>query len=121
MTYRILGTATALMVSATAAFAQQPAAMTFRLTPGDRNPSSCAAADASMSRVHTVTVAGDVATIKSNGGISDKAKSAGPGKYATRFSLSGLTLDITVDTSASPATLTAAETKLGCKWTGTAS
>ncbi|HEY6982611.1 hypothetical protein [Reyranella sp.] len=43
-----------------------------------------------------------------------------PGIYRTRWSLSGLTYDIEVNTSGSPATLSVAEPKLGCRWSGKA-
>lgn len=121
---RILFLAGGLMLLGSVGLAQQPAAqtpMTFRLTPGDRNPSACTTADASMSREQHVTVAGDIAVLTSNGGINDKAKQTAPGIYKTRWSAGGITYDIEVNTTASPAQLNVAETKLGCKWSGKAS
>jgi hypothetical protein len=118
MTCRTIALAGALTLLAATSFAQQP--MTFRLETGDRNPSACAQADASMSRPQTVTIANDVATLKSNGGINDKARMVSPRIYRTRWSLSGVTFDIEVNTSGSPATLSVAEPKLGCRWSGKA-
>ena len=108
-----------MILLASGALAQQP--MTFRLAAGDRNPSSCTQADASMSRVQTVTIANNVAVLKSNGGINDSAKMTAPGIYKTKWSLSSITYDIEINTTASPATLSVAEPKIGCKWSGKAS
>lgn len=102
------------------ALAQQPAVYTFRLDKAERNPASCAAADAALSRPQTVTVGDGVATLKSNGGINDRAKMVKPGIYQARWSLSGVNYDIEVDTTASPATLAVSERNLGCKWSGKA-
>jgi hypothetical protein len=119
MNHRSFLLATATTVAATAALAQQP--LIFRLGASDRNPGSCDAADASMSRLQSVTIAGDAAQIKSNGGINDVAKMVSPGVYRTKWRLGGITYDIEVDTTTSPATLSVAEPKLGCRWSGSAS
>lgn len=121
MINRSLAFAATLALIGSAAYAQQPAEMSFRLTAGDRNPSACIGADASMSRVQTVTIVGDMAVLKSNGGINDKAKQASPGIYKTKWSAGGFTYDIEVNTTVSPKILTVAEAKLGCKWAGNAS
>ena len=110
----------ALGTFATVSFAQQPAQpMTFRLA-AERNPTSCAGLDAALSRTQTVTIANDVAILKSNGGINEKAKMTAPDAYKTTWSASGATLDIEVNTTASPVTLLVTESKLGCKWVGKA-
>jgi len=110
----------ALLVSlASAALAQAP--MSFRLEKNDRNPSSCSGGDAAMSRPQSVTIANNVAAIKSNGGINDNAKMLSPGLYRTRWAAGGVTYEIEINTTASPATMTVAEPKLGCKWSGKAS
>lgn len=120
MKTRLVLLSAALATLATASLAQQPAQpMTFRLSAG-RNPASCSGLDAALSRPQTVTIANDVAILKSNGGINDKAKMTAPGVYKTKWSASGATLDIEVNTTASPATLLVTEPKLGCKWSGKA-
>ena len=111
--------AAAIASFAAVAIAQQ--AMSFRLEKSDRNPSSCAAGDAAMSRPQTVTIANNVAAIKSNGGINDNAKMTSAGIYSTKWSAGGITYEIEVNTTTSPATLSVAEPKLGCKWSGNAS
>ena len=73
-----------------------------------------------MSRPQTVTIADNVATIKSNGGINDKAKMVSAGIYRTKWSLGTITYDIEINASAKPATISVAEPKLGCKCSGTA-
>lgn len=124
MRYRSLIMTAAIAMVATSAFGQQPTAFSVRLEKGDRNTSACTTLDAAMSRPHTVTITGDTAVVKSNGGIDDKAKQTRPGIYTTKFSVSGglsnATLDIVVDTTVSPPTLTATEAKIGCKWSGKA-
>ena len=104
---------------ASAALAQAP--MAFRLEKNDRNPSSCSAGDAAMSRPQSVTVANNVAAIKSNGGINDNAKMVNPGIYRTKWAAGGITYEIEINTTTSPATMAVAEPKLGCKWSGKAS
>jgi len=96
-------------------------AMSFRLDKSDRNPTSCAGGDAAMSRPQQVTISNDVAIIASNGGINDKAKMVKAGLYHTKWSAGGITYEIDINTTASPATMTVSEPKLGCKWTGNAS
>lgn len=84
------------------------------------NPSACSNIDASMSRVHTVTVMGDKATLKSSGGINDTLKQTAPNIYKTTFSLSGARLDIIANTATTPRTLEAVEPKIGCRWNAVA-
>jgi len=117
MTFRAMALSLVIGMLATSALAQQP--LTFRLKAGDRNPSACLAADPSMSRPQTVTIAGGVATIRSNGGINDTAKLTSPGIYRTKWSLNGITYDIEINASVSPATASVVEPKLGCRWSGT--
>ncbi len=119
MNARIPALAAIMAMVATASFAQQP--MTFRLAAAERNPMSCSQADASMSRPQTVAIAQGVALLTSNGGINDKARLVSPGVYRTRWSSGGITYDIEVNTTTSPATLLVSEPKLGCKWSGKAS
>lgn len=112
-------TLSALFVALTsAALAQE--SMSFRLEKSDRNPTSCSAGDTAMSRPQSVTIANNVAAIKSNGGINDNAKMVNPGIYRTKWAAGGITYEIEINT-ASPATMTVAEPKLGCKWSGKAS
>ena len=118
MNWTMIPMAAAIASLASAAVAQQ--AMSFRLEKSDRNPSSCAAGDAAMSRPQTVTIANNVAAIKSNGGINDNAKMTSAGIYRTKWSAGGITYEIEVNTTTSPATLSVAEPKLGCKWSGKA-
>lgn len=84
------------------------------------NPSACTNIDASMSRVHTVTIMDDKAALKSSGGINDTMKQTQPKVYRTTFSLSGAKLEIVADTSVTPKTLEAVEPKLGCRWSAVA-
>lgn len=84
------------------------------------NPSACTTLDASMSRVHSVTVTGDKAALKSSGGINDTLKQTQPKVYKTTFALSGARLEIVADTAATPKTLEAVEPKLGCRWSAVA-
>lgn len=108
-----------LLISFTfAAMAQ--GAMSFRLEKNDNNPTSCSRGDASMLRPQSVTIENNTAVIKSNGGINDKAKMASPGIYRTKWAMGGITYDIEVNTITTPATMSVAELKLGCKWSGKA-
>ncbi len=116
---RILASAIFFSTLGTATLAQQSAEMMFRLTAGDRNPSACQQVDAAMSRPQSVTIVGDTAVLKSNGGINGTAKQADPGVYKSKWTLANVTFDIEVN--ASTKTLTVAEPKLGCKWSGTSS
>ena len=117
---RTIALATAIAAVAAASVAQQPAAFSVRLEKSDQNPTGCTALDPAMSRQHTVTIVGNTAVVKSAGGIDDVAKQTTPGVYKTKFAISGATLDIVVDTTSSPRTLTATAPRMGCKWTGAA-
>jgi hypothetical protein len=94
----------------------QGAPIQFRLAAAAGNPVTCNNLDASLSRVHTVTLAGDTATIKSAGGIDDTMKQASPRVYKTSFSLGGVTLEVTADAASTPRSLNVVEPKLGCRW-----
>lgn len=98
----------------------QGAPVEFRMVAAQGNPSGCRTLDASMSRVHTVTVTGDKAALKSSGGINDTLKQTQPGIYKTTFSLSGARLEIVANTTVSPKTLEAVEPKIGCHWNAVA-
>ncbi len=97
------------------AFAQDKP-IEFRLAPAESNPVGCRALDPALSRVHTVTRTGNTATIKSAGGVDDTLKQKTPNVYTTVFALSGTRLDVVVDASATPRTLTVVEAQRGCKW-----
>jgi hypothetical protein len=88
----------------------------FRLAQDPKNIQGCTALDASFTRVHTFTIKGGEAEIKSAGGIDDKMKLVRPNVYETVFALSGARLDVVADLSASPKTLTVTEKNRGCKW-----
>ncbi len=113
-------------IAATAAAeagAQSPPAgapIEFRLAAEKSNPMGCISLDASLSRVHAVTLMGDKATLKSAGGINDTLKQTSPGVYKTTFSLGGVRLDVVADASRAPRTLTVAEAQRGCRWNATA-
>lgn len=98
----------------------QTAAIQFRLAAAKGNPSSCMNIDASLSRVHTITLMGDTATIKSAGGVNDKMKQTAPGVYTSSSSLGGTTLVVTANAATQPRTLVVKEPKLGCTWNATA-
>lgn len=102
------------------ALAQQPATYSFRLSASSSNLGTCKELDASMSREHTLTVAGDKAVVKSNGGIDDDLKPAGAGLYRTEFRLGRVTLAVVADVSKSPRTLVVTEPREGCRWSGEA-
>jgi hypothetical protein len=106
-----------LLVGGSAA-AQQPATYEFRLAAGSRNVGVCNRLDAAMSRVHTVTVTGDKAVVKSSGGIDDNLKPAGAGIWRTDFELSRVHLVVVADLSKSPRTLVVTEPREGCRWSG---
>ena len=99
---------------------QQSATYTFRLVANPSNLGTCKGLDASMSREHTLTVTGNQAVIKSNGGIDDNLKPAGPGTWRTDFSLARVRLVVVADVSKSPRTLVVTEPREGCRWSGQA-
>ena len=88
----------------------------FRLAGEKSNPMGCTSLDSSLSRVHTVTLMGDKATLKSAGGVNDQLKQTSPGVYKTNLSLGGIRLDVVADASKAPRTLTVAEAQRGCRW-----
>ena len=98
----------------------QGAPIEFRLTADKANPAGCTSLDASLSRVHTVTVTGDKALLKSAGGINDTLKQSSPGIYKTTFSLAGVRLDVVADASKTPRSLTVVEAQRSCKWNAVA-
>lgn len=107
--------ASALAALAPPAGAQQ-GPIEFRMAAAVGNPSGCVRYDSSLSRVHTLTVAGDKAALKSAGGVNETLKRTAPNVYKTTSRLAGITLDIVADGSKSPKTLTMTETNLGCRW-----
>ena len=108
---------TAVLVTGVGA---QDAPIEFRLIADKANPAGCISLDASLSRVHTVTVTGDKALLKSAGGINDTLKQASPGVYKTTFSLAGVRLDVVADASKTPRSLTVVEAQRSCKWNAAA-
>ena len=81
----------------------------FRLAQAPNNIQGCIAYDLALSRVHTFTLTGGQAEVKSAGGIDDKMKLVRPNVYETVFSLSGVRLDVVADLSSTPKTLTVTE------------
>ncbi|MFO1080387.1 MAG: hypothetical protein U1E23_07170 [Reyranellaceae bacterium] len=98
----------------------QTAPIEFRVTPVQGNPGGCMRFDPALSRVHTISLQGDKAVLKSSGGINDTLKQASPNVYTTRYRMGEVTLDVTADASRTPRSLTVVEPKLGCRWTAIA-
>jgi hypothetical protein len=116
-----IGSSTLALLALAAAFVSlqasaQDAAIQFRLEPATGNPALCSTYDASLSRVHTVTMSGATATIKSAGGIDDTMKETSPKIYTTVFQLAGKRFPIVADASKTPRTLSVTEPDYGCKW-----
>jgi len=88
----------------------------FRLAQDPKNIQGCTAYDSALTRVHTFTLKGGQAEVKSAGGIDDKMKLVRPNVYQTVFQLSGVHLDVVADLAATPRTLTVTEKNRGCKW-----
>jgi hypothetical protein len=101
------------------AFAQS-APVEFRVTPTDRNPSSCQRWDAELSRVHTFTPTSDGATLQTAGGITRTMTQNPPKVFTTTLALGGTNFNVTADTSKSPGTLEVAEPRMGCRWSAVA-
>ena len=91
----------------------------FRLKQDPKNIQGCTAYDSAVTRVHTFTVKGGQAEIKSAGGIDDKMKLVRPNVYQTVFQLAGVHLDVVADLASTPRTLTVTEKNRGCKWWAT--
>lgn len=96
--------------------AAQDSVTEFRLAQDPKNVQGCTALDPSMTRVHTLTIKGGEAEIKSAGGIDDKMKLVRPNVYETVFALGGARLDVVADLAAKPKTLTVTDKNRGCKW-----
>lgn len=90
--------------------------MRFRLSPASNNAQDCRDLDATLARLHTVTIKAGDAEITAAGGIDGRMKSLGTGMYTLAFELSGLRLDVVADLSGSPAMLTVTERNHGCTW-----
>jgi hypothetical protein len=110
--------AVAILLPALAA--AQDSVTEFRLAQDPKNIQGCTALDPSFTRVHTLTIKGGQAEVKSAGGIDDKMKLVRPNVYQTEFALSGVRLDVVADLSATPKTLTVTEKNRGCKWSAVA-
>lgn len=121
MNTRIASSLIALVaIVATAGASAQTAQIEFRLVGAKANPSGCMSLDGSLSRVHTVTLAGDKAMLKSAGGINDTLKQTSPGIYKTRIGMGGVNLDVVADAAKSPKTLEVIEASRGCHWNAVA-
>jgi hypothetical protein len=92
----------------------------FRMVAAKNNMSSCKSYDASLSRVHTLTVMGDKAIIKSAGGIDDTMKQTSPKVYKTTANLGGLKFEVVADASKKPGTLEVTKPSDGCRWSAVA-
>ena len=110
----LLATLAAMEVNA------QSTPIDFRVIAAKGNPSGCISLDASLSRVHTITLMGDKAMLKSSGGINDTLKQTAPNVYKGRQGLGGVNLDIVADASKSPKTLEGTEASRGCRWNAVA-
>ena len=109
-----------VLVGMTATFAYaQNAPIEFRMAAADANLAGCRSLDAQLSRVHSVTLQGDKASLKLAGGISETLKQTSPGLYTTVFMLSGVRLDVVADASQSPKTLVMTDKNRGCRWDAT--
>ena len=96
----------------------QDASVKFRLAQDPKNVQGCTSLDSAFTRVHTFTLTGGKAELKSAGGIDDNMKMVRPNVYATEFALSGVRLDVVADLAATPRSLTITEKNRGCKWHG---
>lgn len=88
----------------------------FRLTPDQANLAGCTRLDGSLSRVHSVTLNGDRALLRSAGGINDTMNQASPNVYTTTFNMAGVRLEVVADASKTPRTLTVTVAQRGCRW-----
>ncbi len=113
----LAGSLAALMLPQASA---QDAPIEFRAVAAKGNPSGCVSLDASLSRLHTITLMGDKAILKSSGGINDTLKQIAPRVYKTTFSLGGVKLDVVADASKAPKTLQVTEASRGCHWNAVA-
>lgn len=114
-----------LLIALTVAFATaganaQNTPIEFRVVASKGNPSGCIGLDASLSRVHTITLMGDKAMLKSSGGINDTLKQTAAGVYKTRIGMGGVNLDVVADASKSPRSLEVIEASRGCHWNAVA-
>ncbi|MSP76247.1 MAG: hypothetical protein EXR12_08940 [Rhodospirillaceae bacterium] len=98
----------------------QNAPIEFRVVAAKGNPSGCMSLDGSLSRVHTITLVGDKAMLKSAGGINDTLKQTAAGVYKTRLGMGGVNLDVVADVSKSPRNLEVTEASRGCHWNAVA-
>lgn len=116
---RALAAVVAILLLPAIAAATEDSVTRYRLAADPRNRESCRLLDPVLARPHTVTVkAGDV-EITSAGAIEGRMREVLPGIYSVVFELSGLRLDVVVDLSVAPKTLTVSEPQLGCKWRAT--
>ena len=113
----LVAAAASLLASSTVP--AQTAPIEFRMVPGPRNPAPCTVLDSSMSRVHSLTIMGDHAVIKSSGGIDDRMRQVSPNVYETMFQLQQVRLKVVADASKSPRTLTVSDANTGCRWDAT--
>ncbi len=104
------------LLSLTAAAQDGP--VRFRLTQDPKNIQGCTNLDSAFTRIHTFTLSGGKAELKSAGGVDDDMKMVRPNVYATDFSLGGVRLDVVADLAVTPRSLTITEKNRGCKWHG---
>lgn len=93
----------------------------FRVAPTDRNPSACQQWDPELSRVHTFTLTGNAATLRTAGGINRNMTQSSPNVFTTTLALGGTNFNVTADLSGSPRTLEVSEPRRGCRWSAIAS
>ena len=98
----------------------QSAPIEFRVTPTDRNPTSCQQWDAELSRVHTFTPTTDGATLRTAGGITRNMTQNPPKVFTTTLTIGSTNFNVTADTSKAPGTLDVDEPRTGCRWSAVA-
>jgi len=113
---RALAAVVAILLLPAIAVAAEDSVTRYRLLADPDNMDSCRLLDPVLARPHTVTVkAGDV-EITSAGAIEGRMREVRAGIYSVVFELSGQRLNVVVDLSVAPKTLTVFEPRLGCKW-----
>ena len=112
---RALAAVVAILLPGGAAAADDLVAR-YRLVADPGNASSCRALDPVLARPHTITAKSHDVEITSAGAIEGRMREMRAGVYGVVFELSGLRLNVVVDLSVAPRTLTVSEPQLGCKW-----
>ena len=113
---RVLAAVVAVLLLPAIAVAAGDSVSRYRLVADPSNTDNCRLLDPVLARPHTVTVkTGDV-EITSAGGVEGRMREVRAGVYSVTFELSGQRLDVVVDLSVAPKTLTVSEPQFGCKW-----